>query len=368
MQILASMLASRAERLAQNAEDMDAIVILNASEPFLDSAYWYLTGASSGTFEGARAVVLKDGSLHTFVSILEEESAKASAGEVHVYNNDAERKSMMADVLKGCFSVGVPYSSAAYGSVEWLKTVLPDATMKDASQAIARTIAIKDSKEIEIIEQACKISSTIANELPDMIYEGATEKDVASEMMIKMLKMGASGVAFDTIAAFGPASSEPHHMPCDYKLKKGDTALFDFGAKYNRYCSDLTRTIFLGDPGDVLKRAYAVVKEAQIAGINAICAGEPAKNADLAAREIIDKSEFKGRFIHSFGHGIGMDVHEPISLSPKSEQILEAGNIVSAEPGIYIPGVGGIRIEDTVLVTENGCRVLTSYDHDLTIV
>ena len=117
-----------------------------------------------------------------------------------------------------------------------------------------------------------------------------------------------------------------------------------------------------------LERAYEVVKEAQLAGIAEYREGAKANAADLAARKIIDESEFKGTFIHAFGHGIGMDVHQAISISPKSEQILHAGNIVSAEPGIYIPGVGGIRIEDTILVTENGCEILTDFDHSFTVV
>jgi Xaa-Pro dipeptidase len=151
-------------------------------------------------------------------------------------------------------------------------------------------------------------------------------------------------------------------------LKKGDTALFDFGAKYDRYCADLTRTIFLDDPGDTMRRVYDIVLKAQQAGIDAIRPGVNAEAVDAAAREVIDSTEFKGRFIHSFGHGIGMDVHQAISVSPRSEQVLEAGNVISAEPGIYIPGIGGIRIEDTVLVTEDGCRILTDYDHSITVV
>ena len=360
---------TRAERMAQNFDGIDALVIANASEPFLDSTYWYLTGCTSGTFESARAVVTGDGELHTFVSILEEESAKEGEGIVHVYGTDEERKSAMKEVLNGCRKIGVNYGSAAYGSVVWLKSLLDeDVQILDASKAIADTIAVKDEKEIAAISKACDISSQVASELPDMIAEGRTEREVASEMDIRMLRLGGSGVAFDTIAAFGAYSSQPHHMPCDYALKKGDTALFDFGSKYSMYCSDLTRTIFLGDPGEQLKRAYKVVKEAQIAGLEQIIDGAEAANVDLAARMVIDSSEFKGMFIHSFGHGIGMDIHQPIYVSPKSKNTLKAGNVISAEPGIYIPGVGGIRIEDTVLVTEDGYRLLTHYDHDLTIV
>ena len=132
--------------------------------------------------------------------------------------------------------------------------------------------------------------------------------------------------------------------------------------------TNICSAIFLGEPQDILRRAYETVRKAQIAGIECIRDGAKACEPDLAARKVIDNSDFKGKFIHSFGHGIGMDVHQAIGVHPKSEQILKAGNVVSAEPGIYIPGVGGIRIEDTVLVTEDGCRILTSYDHELTIV
>lgn len=355
--------------MALNFDGIDALVIANASEPFLDSTYWYLTGCTSGTFESARAVVTSDGELHTFVSTLEEESAKEGDGIIHVYETDKDRKESMKEVLAGCGRIGVNSASVAYGSVMWMKSFLDDdVQFVDASKTIAETVAIKDEKEIKAIGKACEISSTVANELPDMIYEGASEREVASEMGIRMLRLGGTGLAFDTIAAFGAYSSQPHHMPCDYKLKKGDTALFDFGSKYDMYCSDLTRTIFLGEPPEILKRAYEIVKEAQQAGLALIKDGASAAEVDLAARNLIDSTEFKGKFIHSFGHGIGMDIHQSISVSPKSTQILRAGNVVSAEPGIYIPGVGGIRIEDTVLVTEDGYRLLTRYDHEFTVV
>jgi len=360
---------TRAQRMALNFDGIDALVIANAGEPFLDSAYWYLTGCSSGTFEGARAIVTEGGQLHTFVSILEEESARSGFGTVHVFHDDKERKEQMKEVLAGCGRIGVNYGSVAYGSVEWMRSFLDkDVQIVDASKTIADTVAVKDEAEIALIEKACSISSQVAQELPDMISEGVTEREVASEMGIRMLRLGGSGLAFDTIAAFGANSSQPHYMPGDYRLKKGDTALFDFGSKYSMYCSDLTRTIFLGDPGDVLKRAYKVVKEAQEAGLALMKDGASAAAVDLAARELIDSTEFKGKFIHSFGHGIGMDIHQPISVSPKSQQTLHTGNVVSAEPGIYIPGLGGIRIEDTVLITDDGYRLLTKYDHELTIV
>lgn len=362
------MKGTRAERLMGHSENVDAIVIVNGGEPFLDSTFWYITEQSTGVFEGSIAVVSSDGKLDVVVNVLEEEAAGSGKGNVHVYKNKKEHDEIMKELLKGCKNVGINASAAIYSSVMYLKKVCPEIEIVDAGKAIDLTVSVKDQREIEATEKACKITSKVANDLPSMISEGVSEKDVASEMDIAMRRLGGSGNAFETIAAFGKYSSEPHHKPCDYKLKKGDTALFDFGSKYDMYCADLTRTIFLGDPGDTLKRAYEVVAKAQLAGMEKIRAGAPAKDVDIAARNVIDATEFKGKFIHSFGHGIGMDVHQSIYVSPNSDQTLVEGNIISAEPGIYIPGLGGIRIEDTVLVTKDGYRKLTDYDHALTIV
>ncbi len=361
---------TRAERLISNAKEdgIDAVVIANDGDPFLDSTFWYLTEQKSGTFEGSFAIVRPDGSLDVIVSILEEEGAHDGVGDVKVYHDRQERDGFIRDALKGCTKVGFNVSSATYAAVDYVRKTAEGIEVVNAGKAISETVSVKDDKEIAATREACRISSVVAGEIPDMLSEGVSEKEVAARMDSRMRELGGTGNAFDTIAAFGAYSSQPHHMPCDYRLKKGDTALFDFGTKYDRYCSDMTRTVFLGRPPEVLERAYEVVREAQLAGIAEYHDGANANAADLAARKIIDESEFKGRFIHSFGHGIGMDVHQGISVSPKSTQVLRAGNVVSAEPGIYIPGVGGIRIEDTCLITENGCEILTSFDHSFTVV
>ena len=359
---------SRAERLISNAEGMDAVVIANDGEPFLDSTFWYITEQGSGTFEGSFAIVGPGGSLDVIVSVLEEEGAREGVGDVHVYHNREERDAFLRDALRGCSRVGFNFHSATYAAVEYVKKTVDGIEAVDAAGAIDATVSVKDEKEISATREACRISSIVAGEIPDMLSEGVSEKEVAARMDNRMRELGGTGNAFDTIAAFGAYSSQPHHMPCDYRLRSGDTALFDFGTKYNRYCSDMTRTVFLGKPSEILERAYEVVLEAQAAGIAEYRDGVPANAADLAARKIIDDSEFKGRFIHSFGHGIGMDVHQAIYVAPRSTQTLRAGNIVSAEPGVYIPGVGGIRIEDTCLITEDGCEVLTSFDHSFTVV
>lgn len=357
---------SRAERLLENAEGMDAVVIANDGEPFLDSTFWYLTEQRSGTFEGSFAIAGPNG-LDVIVSILEEEGAREGKGNIHVYHDRKERDQFIRDALKGCTRVGFNVNCVTYAAAEYVRKTA-EVEIVNASDAIGSTVSVKDEKEIEATRRACAISSQVAGEIPDMLSEGVSEKEVAARMDSRMRELGGTGNAFDTIAAFGPWSSQPHHMPCDYRLASGDAALFDFGTKYDRYCSDMTRTVFLGRPPEIMERAYELVLEAQQAGIAEYRAGAEARAADLAARKVIDDSEFKGRFIHSFGHGIGQDVHQHLSVSPRSEHVLQAGNVVSAEPGVYIPGVGGIRIEDTVLITESGCEVLTSFDHSFTVV
>ncbi|AIZ56001.1 Xaa-Pro dipeptidase [Candidatus Methanoplasma termitum] len=359
---------SRAERMISKAEGLDAIVIMNDGSPYLDSTFWYLTELSGGVFEGAIAIVGKDGRLDVIVSEMESEAAAAGKGNIYVYKKRGEREYYLRKALAGAKRVGFNADRVSYSSVAYVEKTVKNIRVNDAAPAILSTMTVKTQKEIEQTRKACKISSQVAKEIPDMLSEGITEKEMAFKMDFRMRELGGMGNAFETISAFGANSSRPHHSPTDYKLAKGDAALFDFGTKYEGYCSDMTRTVFLSRPQEILARAYEVVLEAQTAGIEKYRDGAPAKEADLAARKVIDESEFKGKFIHAFGHGIGMDVHQGISVSPRSKHILREGNIVSAEPGIYIQGVGGIRIEDTCLITKNGCERLTDFDRRITFV
>ncbi len=357
---------SRAERLTSNTADMDAVVIVNGQNQFLDTTYWYLTELFAGTFEGGIAVV-RDGELNTIVSPLEAEGASMGKGTCHVYKDREHRNSILRELLDGCENVGFNISSATYAGVEYVRKTA-NIVPVDATKGIEETVAVKDEKEIELMRKACKITSIVAGEIPEILKAGITEKEAAAEIDRRMRERGGDGNAFETIAAFGPNSSMPHHSPTDRKIEQGDTALFDFGSKYSMYCSDLTRTVFFGEPPEVLKRAYGVVREAQEEGFLCYRDGASAADADVRAREIIDAGEFKGKMIHTFGHGLGMNIHEGISVYSKSEQILKEGNVVSAEPGIYLPGIGGIRIEDTCLVKKGGAERLTSFDKSLTIL
>lgn len=356
----------RAERLLSNCADVDSVVISNGREPFLDSTFWYLTEQTSGSFEGTIAIVTGNG-LDVIVNRLEETTALKGKGNIHVYETKDERNALVQSILKGSRTIGINAHAIPYASAEYLRK-MTNAELTDVSKGIMETTAIKDVSEIDAIHKACRITSKVANEIPEMLREGMTEEEMAASMDNRMRGLGASGNAFDTIAAFGAHSAEPHHRPSGYALRKGDTALFDFGCRYGRYCSDLTRTVFFGEPREMLRKAYSVVSEAKAAGMAAIRDGARASDVDKAARDVIDASEFKGRFIHSFGHGVGMDVHEGISLSHLSDEVLKENMVVTAEPGIYIPGIGGIRIEDTLLVTKDGYKELTEFDRQWTVI
>ena len=358
---------SRSERIAMNCGDVDRVIIANGTSPFLDSLFWYVTEQTSGTFEGSFAIISNNGSLDIATGQLEETTARNALGNVHTYGTRDERDSLITELLKGCKRIGVCGRTLTYNASEYIKK-LTGAELVDVSAKISEVTVIKDEKEIAEIRKACDISSKAAMKIPEMLRKSITEKEMAWEIDSFMRMNGGSGNAFDTISAFGPNSAEPHHSPSERKLKKGDAALFDLGSKYGMYSSDLTRTVFFGKPEDVLRRAYDVVLKAKNAGMAEMKNGAPVKNADNAAREVIDASEFKGKFIHSFGHGIGMNVHEDPSVSSRSEDVFRTGMVVSAEPGIYLPGIGGIRIEDTVLITNDDFEELTEFDETYTVV
>ena len=357
---------TRAHRISSECDDVDAVIISNGTSPFLDPVFWYVTEQTSGSFEGTFAIV-KKGDIDVVTHAGEATTAKRGKGKVHVYETRDDKDKMLTELLKGCPRIGISGRSIAYSTSEYFRK-LTGSELVDVSDKIANVIAVKDRKEIADIRIACDISSKVADMIPSLLYSGMTEKEAAWLIDSELRKKGGNGNAFGTIAAFGENAAEPHHVPSDRKLRKGDAALFDFGSKHGMYCSDLTRTVFFGTPDGVLKRAYDLVLRAKEAGMNEMRDGVPSKNADSVARKMIDESEFKNAFVHSFGHGMGMNVHELPSLSSRSEAVLRKGMVMTAEPGIYLPGIGGIRIEDTVLVKEKGIESLTGFDQSYTVI
>jgi Xaa-Pro aminopeptidase len=218
---------------------------------------------------------------------------------------------------------------------------------------------VEDPNESALIKHACGIVDSVFEEVSQADLVGKTERDVDLMILNLLRRHGARKESFDTIAAYGPHSAKPHCPPDDTVIHPGAMLKLDFGALYKGYCSDITRTIFIGEPSLKFQEIYGIVLEAQLAAIAAIEPGKPGKEVDAVARKIITDAGYREKFGHGTGHQIGIEVHDGPGLSLTSDIVLEPGVVVSVEPGIYIEGWGGVRIEDDVLVTHCGREVLT---------
>ena len=240
------------------------------------------------------------------------------------------------------------------------------------SQRLENTInqlrSVKTSDEIESIKKAQAIAEEAFNHILTFIKPGVTEKQIALELDFYMLSHGAEALSFETIAVTGEKTSMPHGVPDDVIVKEGDLVTMDFGAVYKGYHSDMTRTVAVGKASDEQKKIYDVVLSAQKNALSVLKKGLPCAEADKAARSIIEEAGYGEYFGHGTGHGVGVEIHEGPNLSPRSTQKLQAGNVVTVEPGIYIPEKFGVRIEDMALITEKGYENLTSSPKELIIL
>ena len=227
---------------------------------------------------------------------------------------------------------------------------------------------VKTPTEILAIRKACDITSEAFDAILPKIREGITEKELQIELDFTMFRLGADELAFSTIVASGENGSLPHAIPGPRKIRSGDMITMDFGAKVGHYCADMTRTVALGKPSEEMRKIYDTVLRAQTMCEDALCAGKNCFEIDKLARDYIDARGYAGRFGHGLGHSVGIDIHEEPRLSTACHDVLKAGVVITVEPGIYVPGLGGVRIEDTCLVRENGCVPLTTADKHLIIL
>ncbi len=219
---------------------------------------------------------------------------------------------------------------------------------------------VKGPAELDAMRHAAKLGSEVMTEAFSLIRPGVSELDVAAEIDYRMRRMGASGPSFETIVASGPRSALPHAQPTEKRLRKKELVVLDLGVILRHYCSDLTRTVYLGRAPAEVKRWYKAVDQAQQAALEVLRAGVAAGRVDQAARSVLERSRLGQYFVHSTGHGLGIEVHEPPRIGRRQKQEIRAGSVVTLEPGVYIEGVGGIRIEDDVAVHATGIEVLTS--------
>ncbi|MBR4910196.1 MAG: aminopeptidase P family protein [Clostridia bacterium] len=238
----------------------------------------------------------------------------------------------------------------------------------DIDKLVGDMRAVKNEYEISLIKSAQGITDRAFTYIKERISAGRTEREVALDLEFFMRKEGSEGTAFDTICVSGRNSSKPHGIPGDKVIEKGDFVTLDFGAAVGGYRSDMTRTVAVGSVTDKMRKVYNTVLEAQEAALAAIKPGMVCKDADKIARDIIDNAGFKGAFGHSLGHSVGIDIHEDPSFSARCETLTKPGMVITVEPGIYLQNEFGVRIEDMIIVTENGCEDITKSDKELIVL
>lgn len=238
----------------------------------------------------------------------------------------------------------------------------------ELNRIVERMRVVKSADEIEKMTKAQRLTEEAFEDTLNHLAVGMTERDVALDLEYRMRKLGADGVSFDLITISGAKTSMPHGVPDNKKIEKGDFVLFDIGATFEGYHSDMTRTVAMGNISDKQKFVYQVVLDAQMRGLQKVKAGVTCGDVDNACRSYIYQAGFEGKFGHSTGHSVGLEIHEKPTISPENEKVLKSGMVITIEPGIYLPGEFGVRIEDMVVVTEDGCINLTNSPKELRIL
>ena len=228
--------------------------------------------------------------------------------------------------------------------------------------------AAKDEEELDIMRRAQEITDEAFKAILNFIGPGLTEREIAARLVYELMRRGGEKMSFDPIVASGPNGSRPHAVPGDQVVDTGMFITMDFGCKVEGYCSDMTRTVALGQPTEEMEKVYAAVLAAQKAGTNAARAGVTGREVDEAARRCLREEGYEEYFTHSFGHSLGIDIHESPNASPGESRVLPVGAVISAEPGVYLPGRFGVRIEDVLILNESGCEDITRSPKDLIVL
>lgn len=284
-----------------------------------------------------------------------------------------ERQSALALLrrIEGPRRVGFEADHVSVAQLERLQEACnEDVTLVPVSGAIEELRLTKDNTERIRLAEVAQLASQAFEELlaGGELAVGRSERDVAADLEYRMRRLGAERPSFDTIVASGPNSAKPHHTAGDRIIRRGDIVLIDFGAHARAFNSDMTRTVAMGEADDFTREIYDVVLRAQLAGIEAATPGRPLADVDAAARSVIEEAGYGEFFVHSTGHGVGLELHERPAASQTAEGVLEEHMVMTIEPGIYVPGRGGVRIEDTVLITQGPARVITPAGKDLRVV
>ena len=354
-------LKDRLRRLFSNLRGIDAVLIANSDRA--DPNFLYLTGFTSGLFEESLLIAVRD-SVYVFTYSLEYQTAldqrQSGMRVINIADDVKAARSLLKRLIKGK-RIGVNGSFISFSTAAHLRKRYGPKRFADISDKLTETRLIKDRDEIRKIRSAARITKTAMKRIGRYLKAGVTELQLAAQFDFIQMSLGASGPSFGTIVCFGKNAAQPHHSPDNTKLRRGDFVLIDAGTKVSNYCSDITRTFVFGRrPSPKEEEMISIVKRAQHEAILAIRPGKRGNEIHNIAAKVIDTSaggRYKGRFIHSLGHSVGLEVHDGPGFSTQ-KNIIRPGMVITAEPGIYVPGFGGVRIEDDILITRKGYKIL----------
>jgi len=347
----------RMKRLVKSIEQagLDAYIVCRAP-----NIYYYL-----GTISGGVLVVTPETET-LLVPKLNLAIARdhVSRCEVKPYTRDSLLK-QIGESLKGAGPRTVGFDDLTLDLYNRLKKRFSGLELKASANLVWNMRRIKDPGEQKLMKRAGELADIGMEAIRQRLREGMREYEVAAEAAYAMMRNAAEDLAFSTIVASGPRSAYPHAGVTDRKIRRGDLVTVDMGATYRGYRSDITRTFIVGEPTEEQEKVYETVLRANETALPKIKTGTEGKAVDGVARGVIEEAGYGECFVHSLGHGVGLEVHEPPSLSETSKDVLETGNVVTDEPGVYVPGFGGVRIEDTVLIADSGPVRLTHFDKGL---
>jgi Xaa-Pro aminopeptidase len=356
--------AGRIPRLRERMADAgcDALLVTHLTN------IRYLTGF---TGSAGLLLVLPDGAVLVTDGRYRDQSQEqlaASGVDARVEISATEQDAKLAAAARGVERVGLESMHVSWSAKRRYGTKVFDASPLLATENLVEGLrVIKDDGEIARIEAACRIADdALARVLPRLREEPA-ERDFGLELDFTMRRLGAADVSFETIVGSGPNGAKPHARPTERRIREGDLVVLDFGALYDGYHSDMTRTVSIGEPTATQRRMDEVVRAAQAAGVAAVRPGVTGADVDGVCRDLITEAGWGEAFLHGTGHGVGLDIHEDPRVSTTAAATLEPGHVVTVEPGVYLPEHGGVRIEDTVVVTPDGCRPLTNAPKELVL-
>jgi Xaa-Pro aminopeptidase len=327
----------------------------------------YLTG-----FTGSAAMVLVTPDTMVFTSdgryrtqAAEQLQQTGVDAQIEIGATTAAQRDAIGRALASRVRLGLEAHAITWAQQRDLADALTGHELVATNGVVEKLRRVKEPGEVARIRAACAIADDALSFLLPRLREGPTEREFALELEVEMRNRGASGNSFDPIVASGPNAAKPHARPSTRRIEPRELVVIDFGCIVDGYCSDMTRTVSVGDPGPEARRVWDVVRESQWAGREAVRAGAECAAVDAACRSVIDAAGWGDAFVHGPGHGVGLEIHEAPRVAASARDTLEPGSVVTVEPGVYLPGVGGVRIEDTVVVTPDGADPLTEFPKDL---